>query len=1259
MNRDTILIVDDMEINRAILRNLFEQEYNLLEAENGEQALMMIRQYKDSLAAILLDLVMPVKDGYQVMSEMTQNGLMTKIPVIVITSVDSMENEVRAFDLGAADIIIKPFESHVVRRRVQNAVELNRHKMNLEEMVEEQAAKLRESRDVIMDTLSSIIEHRSVETGQHVLRIRMFTKVLLEEVMRCCPEYELNEHSIRVISEAAALHDIGKISIPDTILNKPGRLTEEEFNIMKTHTVKGCEILSGLDRVGDDEYLMYAYNICRYHHERWDGRGYPDGLMGDNTPICAQVVGIADAFDALTTDRVYKKAIEPEKAMTMILNGECGAFSPKTLECLKNVKSSFFELAREYADGHSPKLDFVKSLSVPSSLHSGIDNIYAQDQIKYFAMLRYVDSTVFEIDLDSGIYHLVYQQNDDFQELKTGSSFEEAVINFAENSVHPDDRGIVIDILKNQIDNFFSHGLIKSSTRYRVFHRASGKYVWYEAAAVRVNIENPKSHKALIIWRLIDESSNAENTKLEEPGASMSDNLPAGILQCVNDQYFTVTYINEGFVSLFGYSKEEIKEKFQNRYIDMILPEDHIAVRHRFNEQLSLGNAQELEYRVITKDGRTVWILDKSKRGVGEDGHEYLNCVLTDITQIKQSQEELRLTMERYRIIQNQTNDIIFEGDIKSGEVKFSNNWKNKFGYEPISGNISTQIKKLSHIFPDDIPALQEIMQKVSAGVPYAETELRIAGAEGKYIWCRIRMTTQFDDSGKPVKAVGVILDIDSERRRIQELSDKAQKDSLTKLYNKETAVKIIQNRLEQMVESENFAMLIIDIDNFKQINDYYGHMFGDAVLAELAFRIKEVYEIGGVISRFGGDEFLVFTEYRNDVEEIGRIAQKVIDTFGNVYLSEAQEFKLTCSIGISVCPADGTDFQSLFKCCDLALYYAKNNGKNQFSVYDSNTMLKSFGLYAKEILAAGTQIDSDGTDDYNIDSVVPLAFQKLYESDDINEAVNSILELVGRRYNVSRVYIFEDSEDGSYASNTFEWCNDGIKPEINNLQHVNYERMDQNYHDNFDENGIFYCQDISDLSKDLYELLAPQGIRSVLQCALRDGEKFVGFVGFDDCVILRMWTKNQINALIFISELISTFLLKKRAQDRESSTAQDLKMVLDNQNSWIYVLDPESYEIMYINAKTQRIVPEAKLGMKCYKAFFKRDTPCRKCPMYDIKENKNKTLEIYNPVLNVWSMADASLIRWGNQEACLLACHDITNYKTEKSSGIKNDLDE
>ncbi len=357
MNRDTLLIVDDMEINRAVLRSLFEEQYDIIEAENGEQALALLRKHHGSLAAVLLDLVMPVKDGYQVMAEMAKSRRLSKVPVIVITSEDSSENEVRAFDLGASDIIMKPFEPHVVKRRVQNAAELNRHRLHLEEMVEEQARKLRDSREILMDALSSVIEHRSVETGQHVLRIRMFTKVLLEDVMKHYPEYELNERVITIIASAAALHDIGKISIPDAILNKPGRLTKEEFDLMKTHTEQGCEILSGLDRMDDKEYLRYAFLICRHHHERWDGSGYPDGLKGDGIPICAQAVGIADAYDALTTDRVYKKAIAPDEAFDMILHGECGAFSPKLLECFAHVRARFSELSKKYADGHSPKAD--------------------------------------------------------------------------------------------------------------------------------------------------------------------------------------------------------------------------------------------------------------------------------------------------------------------------------------------------------------------------------------------------------------------------------------------------------------------------------------------------------------------------------------------------------------------------------------------------------------------------------------------------------------------------------------------------------------------------------------------------------------------------------------------------------------------------------------------------------------------------------------------------------------------------------------
>lgn len=363
--RDMILIVDDMEINRTILRQIFEDRYTPLEAEDGNQALDLLEKHRQRIAVMLLDLVMPVMDGYTVLEDIRRKGT-ADFPIIVITAEDSVEKEVQSFDLGAWDIIKKPFEPHVVQRRVQNAVELNLRRLNQQELIEAQAQKLRESSAVMIEALSSIIEYRSVETGQHIQRIRMFTQVLLEDVAACYPEFGLNSRKIEIIVSASSMHDIGKIAIPDSILNKPGRLSAEEFEVMKTHTVKGCEMLAALDRMSDKEYLQYAYNICRHHHERWDGRGYPDGLKGDRIPVCAQVVGIADCYDALTTDRVYKKAIPPEQALNMILNGECGAFSPRLLESLKNVRHIFSRLCQQYADG---KNQYPHSINTQAPAH--------------------------------------------------------------------------------------------------------------------------------------------------------------------------------------------------------------------------------------------------------------------------------------------------------------------------------------------------------------------------------------------------------------------------------------------------------------------------------------------------------------------------------------------------------------------------------------------------------------------------------------------------------------------------------------------------------------------------------------------------------------------------------------------------------------------------------------------------------------------------------------------------------------------------
>ena len=256
-------------------------------------------------------------------------------------------------------MINKHFSSASARRRLQVIINAYLYRWQLEKAVAEQSETIQRAKQVMMDALSAILEHRSTESGKHVLRIRSFTRILLEEVAKHYPEYGLDEDTIRTIASASALHDIGKISIPDDILNKPGKLTAEEFEVMKTHTTVGGELVHHLEGIGDEGYLRYAYNIAMYHHERWDGRGYPTGLKGDEIPICAQVVGIADAYDALTTERSYKKAFSCATAVNMILNGECGAFAPELYECFKRVRNEFSELAIRYADGYSPKNDTI------------------------------------------------------------------------------------------------------------------------------------------------------------------------------------------------------------------------------------------------------------------------------------------------------------------------------------------------------------------------------------------------------------------------------------------------------------------------------------------------------------------------------------------------------------------------------------------------------------------------------------------------------------------------------------------------------------------------------------------------------------------------------------------------------------------------------------------------------------------------------------------------------------------------------------
>ena len=334
--KEKILIADDSAMNRAILTEMLGDGYEILEAENGRQAVSIMQTNVD-IDLLLLDIMMPEMDGFDVLAMMNKYHWIDDIPVIMISAENASSYVERAYDLGATDYISRPFDMAIVRRRVINTLMLYAKQKRLVRLVAEQVYEKEKSNSTMINILSHIVEFRNGESGLHVLHIQTATGILLRTLVRKNDKYNLNAADISLISTASALHDIGKINIPASILNKPGKLTKEEFDTMKTHTTTGAEILDKLPFQQESPLVKTAYAICRWHHERWDGRGYPDGLKGEDIPIAAQVVAMADVYDALTSERCYKKAFGHDKAMEMILNGECGQFNPLLLECLTDA----------------------------------------------------------------------------------------------------------------------------------------------------------------------------------------------------------------------------------------------------------------------------------------------------------------------------------------------------------------------------------------------------------------------------------------------------------------------------------------------------------------------------------------------------------------------------------------------------------------------------------------------------------------------------------------------------------------------------------------------------------------------------------------------------------------------------------------------------------------------------------------------------------------------------------------------------------
>lgn len=523
-----ILIVDDSEMNRDMLSDMLSDDYDIVEAADGEEALNILKERVYDIDLVLLDIIMPAVDGFGVLDVMKRYHWIDNTPVIMISSETSQSYIRKAFELGVTDYILRPFDSFIIHKRVSNTLMLYRKQKKLLSALEEQVYENEKNNSMMINVLAHIVEFRNGESGMHVHHIKQLTSILLQNLIEKTDKYHLTENDILLISTASSLHDIGKISIDDKILNKPGRLTAEEFEVIKTHSIIGAEMLQDLHNTHNYPLFDKAYEICRWHHERYDGKGYPDGLSGEEIPISAQVTSLADVYDALTSNRCYKKAFSHEKAMEMILDGQCGAFNPVLLQCLKYCEK---QILAEFSDSIDTTQDDRLLIRATEEL---VENKISSDKIDFSAHLPIAARERWNFFSDgSGEIQFEYDAMLDVLRL---TKYGAKVLGLQELTMHP--RGLKQGYLGAQniqtiLDAMQSEAsLEKPVVKIKKHISLNGPRRWYEIRIRTLWSNEEKPKYTGILGRIID--INDSELAIVRPEYRISENDDAEIRQTIS-----------------------------------------------------------------------------------------------------------------------------------------------------------------------------------------------------------------------------------------------------------------------------------------------------------------------------------------------------------------------------------------------------------------------------------------------------------------------------------------------------------------------------------------------------------------------------------------------------------------------------------------------------------------------------------------------------------------------------------------------------
>ncbi len=598
----------------------------------------------------------------------------------------------------------------------------------------------------------------------------------------------------------------------------------------------------------------------------------------------------------------------------------------------------------------------------------------------------------------------------------------------------------------------------------------------------------------------------------------VNSTIPGGILIAMADADFTITHANQGYFDLVGYTREELYEKFQNKGVNTLDPQEFAGALRSFQQQVAASGSFSIKARLANKLRGYTWVHFSGRVCPQPDGPAKIYFLIVDISEHLELMEQLEKEQEFNRLISKLTHDVFFDYDIPNATIKFSLNFAKRFGVREVFYNFPQSLIDTG-IIADDSLQFFEVVQKSQSVQEY---ELHLIQPDGRDVWYLLYYSAVYNEEHAPIRAVGKMVEITQQKQQIQSLTQKAQTDPLTKLFNKEEARLRIEEYLANHSASERSALMLIDIDNFKGVNDTLGHQFGDSVLTDISEKVRAVFRESDIIGRLGGDEFVVLLRNVKSETIITEKAKALTQAFRQTYSGVHNEYKVSGSIGIAVCPDHGTSFEVLYRLADSALYTSKRKGKDCFTIY--NDEFSQCLLSQPNVLQQAERLEAS----YYSNDIIYNIFEMLYETKDLFTTVNRVLSIIGKEFNVDRCYIFEHSDDGRFSSNTYEWCAKGIASMQQTMQNIPVERMQQIYNQ-YSDDGIFCCSDISVLEEPMFRLLSQQGVKSTVHCALFNQGSIQGFVGFNACRARRSWRGEEIATLNYISKILSVFLGSKR----------------------------------------------------------------------------------------------------------------------------------